>query len=168
MFIFAKSRVMEKEVRLEFIEKSEKAALYTIWFKGSNTSEFAEFMLKYKNCASLKRDYRYIVYAIGKILENGALERYFRPEGKIMDNLNALPLEHGKLRLYCLRISDQILILGNGGIKDTRTYNENDELSGYVISLQKFDEILKNELKKGSITIEHTVIDGMENKYFKL
>lgn len=160
---------MEKrEIKLEFVEKSEKATLYTICFRDENASEFSKFMLKYKDNAHLKQDYRYIVYALSKILKNGVLERNFRPEGKIKDNVCALPLEHGKLRLYCLRISDQILIIGNGGIKDTKTYDENSELSGYVISLQKFEDLLRKELSGCQVTIEITNLDNLENKYFEI
>ena len=54
------------------------------------------------------------------------------------------------------------------GVKRTKKYNEDEELSGYVISLQKFDEILKGEIMKGSITIEHTSIEGIDDKYFRL
>jgi len=72
------------------------------------------------------------------------------------------------LRLYCLRISDQILIVGNGGVKDSRTYQENEELSGYVIDLQVFDKILTEARKDGSITIEKNVITGIERKIFQL
>jgi hypothetical protein len=36
-------------------------------------------------------------------------------------------------------MSDQVLIVGNGGVKNTKTYEENEELSGYVMDLQKFD-----------------------------
>ena len=50
-------------------------------------------------------------------------------EGKMNDGVCALPIESGKLRLYCNRLSQQILIAGNGGVKDTKTYNENNELS---------------------------------------
>ena len=32
-----------------------------------------------------------------------------------------------KLRLYCLRLSDGVLIVGNGGQKKTRTYDERYE-----------------------------------------
>lgn len=74
---------------------------------------------------------------------NGAFERNFRYEGKMKDNVVALSIDSKKLRLYCLRISDQILIVGNGGVKNTRTYNESVELNGYVMDLQKFDELLK-------------------------
>lgn len=98
----------------------------------------------------------------------GAFERFFRPEGKIEDHVAALSIDSRKLRLYCLRISDQILIVGNGGVKDSRTYQENEELSGYVIDLQVFDKILTEARKDGSITIEKNVITGIERKIFQL
>ena len=99
---------------------------------------------------------------------SGFLERYFRPEGKIKDQVCALPIEYGKLRLYCLRMSDCVLIVGNGGKKTTRTYNESEELSGYVISLQKLDELIKVAVKNGDITIEEKTITGIETKEFDL
>ena len=98
---------------------------------------------------------------------NGFLERYFRPEGKMNDNVVALPIERGKLRLYCLRMSDSILIVGNGGIKDTRSYNENPELNGYVITLQKLDALLKTGIANGNIIIETTDITGID-KFMEL
>lgn len=159
---------MEKEVVLEFLQKSEKAALFTIHFTNDNESEFAKFMLKYMEDAKLNKDYQRIIFAVNKCLEVGVLERFFRTEGKVKDNVCALPIESGKLRLYCLRLSDKILVLGNGGIKRTKTYNEDSELSGYVLTLQKFDEILRMELKKGTITIEQTEILGYEEKKYKL
>jgi len=67
-----------------------------------------------------------------------------------------------------LRISDQILIAGNGGAKTTRTYEEDVELSGYVMDLQKFDELLAQELTSGKITIEQNVITGIESATFEL
>lgn len=78
-----------------------------------------------------------IVALINKIADMGALERYFRPEGKLKDRVCALPIMQSKLRLYCLRLSDKILVLGNGGVKKTRTYNEDDTLKGYVLTLMK-------------------------------
>ena len=98
----------------------------------------------------------------------GFLERYFRPEGKIKDNVCALPVVSGKLRLYCLRLSDSVLIAGGGGRKSTKTYNEDSNLNGYVISLQKLDELIKVEVKKGNITIESGTIIGADNKSFEL
>ncbi|MBR1514543.1 MAG: hypothetical protein IJ622_09665 [Bacteroidales bacterium] len=84
------------------------------------------------------------------------------------DNVVALSVDSKKLRLYCLRMSDKILILGNGGIKDSRTYEESEELSGYVMDLQKFDELLKQAQENGSIYIEQNVITGIEEITFRV
>ena len=75
-----------------------------------------------------------------------------------------LPIERGKLRLYCLRMSDSILIVGNGGIKATKTYDDTD-LCGYVITLQKLDVLLKDVIRKGIVSIEGTNITGIENTF---
>ncbi len=153
---------------LELVSKSNVASLYTILFENNDATEFTKFMLKFKDNAHLQRDYQIILLALQKILQNGALERYFRPEGKINDGVCALPITSNKLRLYCLRITDQILIIGNGGIKNTKTYNENSELSGYVIDLQNFHSIIKSSIKDGLISIEETELLGIENKSFNL
>lgn len=159
---------MSRKATIEHIEQSDVASLYTISFENNNLSEFAKFMTNFKDNARLQRDYQIILLALQKILENGALERYFRPEGKLNDGVCALPISSGKLRLYCLRLSDKILIIGNGGIKDTKTYNENNELNGYVIDLQKFDALIKEAVKDGSISIVETEIKGIDNKTFEL
>ena len=159
---------MSRKATIEHIEQSDVASLYTISFENNNLSEFAKFMTNFKDNARLQRDYQIILLALQKILENGALERYFRPEGKLNDGVCALPISSGKLRLYCLRLSDKILIIGNGGIKDTKTYNENNELNGYVIDLQKFDALIKEAVKDGYISIVETEIKGIDNKTFEL
>lgn len=84
------------------------------------------------------------------------------------DNVVALPIERSRIRLYCLRMSDQVLIVGNGGIKNAKTYEESEELNGYVIDLQKFDKILKQALKDGIIRIERNVIIGIEEATFNI
>ena len=106
--------------------------------------------------------------ALAKIIDKGALERFFRNEGHMQDHVKALAIDSRKLRLYCLRISDQILILGNGGIKSTRTYQENELLSGYVMDLQKFDQCLLNAQKTGKVTIEKNMITDIESATFEI
>ena len=84
------------------------------------------------------------------------------------DRVSALPVETNKLRLYCLRLSDGVLIVGNGGQKKTRSYNESDELSGYVLTLQKLDELLRAAERKGVVSIEETTIKGIDDKSFDI
>lgn len=109
-----------------------------------------------------------ILLALEKITSHGALERNFRPEGKMSDDVVALPIEKSRLRLYCLRLTDKILILGNGGEKNTKTYEESEELKGYVMDLQRFDALLKSYIRSGEIEIEETKLVGIENKTFRL
>ena len=116
----------------------------------------------------MNEEYRRILVAVNHIVEKGALERFFRPEGKMGDNLCALSIDTHRLRLYCLRISDQILFVGNGGEKTTRTYQENDVLTGYVMDLQQFDKLLKEAQKEGRVSIEKNIIVGIENQIFEL
>lgn len=60
------------------------------------------------------------------------------------------------------------MILGNGGVKTTRTYQEDELLSGYVIDLQKFDKLLKEAKKSGKIVIENNVIKNSDTINFEL
>jgi hypothetical protein len=81
-------------------------------------------LIKFKDNAERNQDLQKILNVLRKILENGALERYFRYEGKMNDRTVALPVLRSKLRLYCLRLSDSVLVVGNGGEKNTQTYED--------------------------------------------
>lgn len=159
---------MKKKVTLKTIEQNEIISLYSICFDDNEFSEFEKFLANFKDNASLNKDFQAIIFALKKIYEQGALERMFRIEGKLNDNLCALSIDSRKLRLYCLRISDQILILGNGGEKTTRTYQEDELLSGYVMDLQRFDKLLKEAEKSGKIVIEKSIIKNSDEINFKL
>ena len=157
------------KAKIQSIEQTEKNGLFTICFENENQTEFEKFYNRFKNDAVCKDDLHTILTALNRMLQiSGFLERYFRPEGKMKDGVCALPIESGKLRLYCLRLSDYVLIVGNGGRKATKTYNENSELNGYVISLQNLDSLIKVAVRKGDITIENGVINGIDEKVFDI
>ena len=158
-----------KKAKIQSVMQTEKAGLFSICFEGESYSEFEKFILAYQDNVSLSRDLQIILVALNRMMEStGFLERYFRPEGKMNDNVCALPIQTNKLRLYCLRLSDSVLIAGNGGVKDSRTYNENSELCGYVIDLQKLDELIRLSVKNGDVTIEETTIEGVNDLIFEL
>ena len=128
------------EAELMLVEEAKNCTLYTIQFLSDTDSEYEKFYNKFKDDLEYNPDLMRIVGFLGKIADFGALERFFRPEGKMSDNVVALPTVQSKLRLYCLRLSDKILILGNGGVKNTKTYEESKVLSGYILTLQNFDK----------------------------
>jgi len=141
------------------LNKDKTCTLYTIQFVTEDKGEYVRFYNRFKDDAVYNADLMRIAKFIETIADRGAMERYFRPEDKMSDCVCALPVVKSKLRLYCLRLSESILILGNGGVKDTRTYNENDELRGYVVTLQNFDRLIKEGVKEGTITFTEKTIE---------
>ena len=151
---------------MDVISRSEKTTLYSISFEKDGTTEFEKFVAEFEMNATYNVDYQRIIAALQAILRLGALERFFRPEGSMDDGVAAIPIEGGKLRLYCLRISEQIVILGNGGVKNTRTYEEDPKLYGYVMDLQRFQKILNENLEKGFVIIEEKELSGFDDYSF--
>ncbi len=154
------------EVELVLVNDTDKCTIYTIQFSEEAESEYERFYSKFIKDAHLNQDLLRIVQLVDRIADEGALERFFRPEGKMRDSVVALPLLRSKLRLYCLRLSDKILVLGNGGVKNSRTYEEGDSLRGYVLTLQKFEELLKEGQRNGTVIITSKTIET--DKTFKL
>ena len=159
---------MKKKATVDLVEQSEKVSFYSISFQMDRTTEFERFLAKFEEEAEFNEDYQKILAALEIILDRGALERYFRPEGTMEDNLCALPIESGNIRLYCLRISDEILILGNGDRKTTRTYQDDRKLLGYALDLQKFDILLKKDIEDGVVTVEERTLKYIENNEYLL
>lgn len=148
------------------IVQTKAVGLFSITFEGNDYTEFRKFIEKFKDDAVRSKELNVILTQIDRIQKNGALERYFRYEGKMGDHVMALPAFKSGLRLYCLRMSDSVLIVGNGGVKDTRTYNEDAELSGYVINLQKLDALLRDDIEKGTVVIESSDIVGADDRAY--
>lgn len=156
-------------IHIEEVQRTDIAGLFTICFEEEDATEFQKFIEKFKEDAIRKEELSVILTAINRMLTaSGFLERYFRPEGKISDHVVALPIERTKMRLYCLRMSDRVLIVGNGGVKTTKTYEEDESLNGYVITLQKLDNLLNHAIKRGKVSIEETTISGIDKMNFDL
>ena len=99
-----------------------------------------------------------------KIAETGALERYFRPEGRYGDGVGVIPIDVGnKIRLYCLRLSDKILVFGNGGVKDAATWQESESLAPYVKLLIDTSRFISSRIKDGSLVLVDKEIIGNLN-----
>ena len=105
-----------------------------------------------------------IISWIDQIAERGALERYFRPEGTYGDGVGVIPIDVGnKLRLYCLRLSNKILVFGNGGVKDTRSWQESETLAPYVNLLVDTSRFISSRIKDGTMVLVDKEIVGNLN-----
>lgn len=157
-----------EEVEIELLEDSEAVSLYSIKRNGNKFTEFEQFLLN--NKATHPEDIGTIIYRIDVIKNEGCFERHFRYAGKKRDRTFELPshFDIGNLRVFCIVISPRILILGNGGEKTTRTYNEDVWLNDCAEFLQKFDASIKYYERINDISFDHKTIKGKSTLKVKL
>ena len=81
----------------------------------------------------------------------GARETFFRPEeGKPGDGIEALRAITGsRLRLYCIRNGRVSVIVGGGGPKTTRSWQEDPKLKAENELLQLISKTIIQALKEG-------------------
>ena len=80
----------------------------------------------------------------------GAIESFFKlDEGLEWDDLvcavHDIPDKH--LRLYCIRLNEKIVIVGNGGPKEVRTWQEDPKLKREVYEMMHYSKIIRKKLK---------------------
>ncbi|MBQ6956066.1 MAG: hypothetical protein IJP80_05580 [Bacteroidales bacterium] len=151
---------MEKNLIIELLEDGNNVSLYSPRFEGEEYTEFEKFLLKFRD--DYPSDVAQLVYRLDIIKRDGAADRHFRYEGTRRDRVMALPshLESTSLRLYLLNLQSKVLILGNGGLKQTTTYQEDEMLNRCVNTLQKIDIELKLRERQKVITIRGTELLG--------
>lgn len=137
---------------------------YSIHMEDKELSELERFFEKFPEGCEYDEEVDIIISWLDKIGERGALERYFRPEGNYGDGVGVIPIDVGnKLRLYCLRISDKILVFGNGGIKDSGKWQNSESLAPYVKTLIDTSRFIASRIRDGKIVIVDKELIGNLN-----
>lgn len=142
---------MTQRYSIELIEEHDAVNFYSIQMDEEAISELERFFEKYPEGCPFDEDIDTIIAWLDKIGETGALERYFRYEGRYGDGVSAIPIETSNLRLYCIRLSDRILIFGNGGIKDCATWQDSESLTEYVEMLVDTSRFITSRLANGTL-----------------
>ena len=150
-------------------EEHSKVIFYSIKYSKKELSETESFFDKVLGDEDLAEDVEIISKVIDKIGENGAELRHFRRAGKSHDKVGALPeyLSGSNLRLYAIRLNKEIVILGNGGLKTTKTYNEDPFLNECVNTLRTIDQFIASRLKSGQTIIFKKQLMGNLKFYIK-
>ena len=155
---------MKQHYRIDLVEEYPNINFYSILLEGKELTEFERFFEKFPIGSEYDEEVDVIIAWLDKIAEKGALERYFRPEGRFGDGVGVIPIDVGnKLRLYCLRLSDKILIFGNGGVKDAARWEESEELAPYVKLLMDTSRFISSRIKDGTIVLVDKEIIGNLN-----
>ncbi|MGB3183797.1 MAG: hypothetical protein WBB45_20560 [Cyclobacteriaceae bacterium] len=130
--------------------------------EGEEHNETDKFLSRNISVPKLKKHVEEIVSWLRKIGENGALERYFRNEkaGK------AIPITKSGLRLYCHRVNDNILILGNGGKKTSQKAQDSPDAYPHFSFINSFIKEFNRKLRNGDISVSGQGLDG--DLYFNI
>jgi len=150
---------VKSTIEIELFEEYENVNFYTLRFPGEET-EVDKFFYKFPEGCEYDKDIKIIIKWIEQIGARGAQERYFRPESRRSDDIWAIPIETASLRLYVIRLSSNIVILGNGGIKKTATYNEDPNLNECLELLQEINGYINARIRKQTITLYQNQIFG--------
>ena len=124
---------MKFELKEIYEFTGQRCKIYSVQIEGDEKTLFEQFTEENKNDFPEEMD---------NIIENltligqryGAQERYFRPkkEGRLGDGVEALfDVPHANLRLYTIKYSNVLLVLGGGGHKNKsiRAFQEDAKLT---------------------------------------
>lgn len=154
---------MTQKYSIELIEEHDAVNFYSVHLGEEELSELEQFFEKFPEGCDYDEDIDTITAWLYWIGESGALERYFRYEGRFGDGVSAIPIETSNLRLYCIRFSDKILIFGNGGVKDCAIWQDSETLSDYVEMLVDTSRLISSRLSNGTLYIVDKDIIGNLN-----
>ena len=129
-----------------------KCQIYSVCEDGDDESMFEHFVADY---IKSHRDEVHDIYnrlkAIGHKV--GAREQYFKlNEGRCGDLVCALyDNPNKKLRLYCVRYGSIAVIVGGGGEKTVRAWQDNAKLSEEATKMIKISELIAKAVKDKDI-----------------
>lgn len=148
---------MNYSFKLVPYERGCKASLYSVLLEGEAESEFNKFLADPE--VSIHPKLGELLVQIDEIINRyGCQERFFREESSYLDVVAAL--WKGNLRLYCCRYGNLILILGSGGIKTTRTYQEDAKLDESVELMATVSRLVDERIRTGELSISGNTLKG--------
>lgn len=152
---------MRKYLILEKLDDNSNVAIFSPKFEGETETEFEKFLRTYSD-SKYKKDISIILARIEKIQRDGAQDRHFRYESKMNEKIRAIPpnIETSKLRLYCICFNEKLIILGGGGVKHTRTYQEDPALNEQVERLKLIHKQLLYEIQKNPDVLSGDVLEN--------
>lgn len=147
--------------KVELFVESAAANLYVVHFADESVDEFTKFL----NSARVKnnRHFGELTEKLRLILTSrGCRDKYFKNISSRDDCLVEIRAG-GKngLRLFCIRYSPLFIVVGGGGVKNTRTYNEDPVLNSQVERLKVvFEQMDIRLVKSKAVRIKGKYLEG--------
>ena len=156
---------MKSEVKIVIKREFDfnKVRYYTVKFDNDDKTEVDKFFEKYQESHS--KSVLYIKMWIAEIGEKFSAEaRYFRPE----DNSEALPppfnqlesvdieidQDNLSLRLYCIVLSPEVVVLVNGGIKESQKTQDSPTCWEHFLLTSSLSSQMRQMIKGGHLTLK--------------
>lgn len=140
---------------IEEVERGEKGFLYSFRILDESESEFEKFEKneEFISCA----DYEGIMARLHDMINRfGFQERFFKYESSYDNEVYALHYENEDLRLFCIRFGNIHLTIGGGGIKTTRTTQQDKALDKVEKQCKYVFERIEKRRQDGKIQLLST------------
>jgi hypothetical protein len=141
-------------VKYEIVEledlSGDEAKIYSVMPKGEKEDLFTQFVRKWKQSHGEEvKDIFGRLWQIGNRF--GARQEYFRhDEGRPGDGVCAFyDRPDAKLRLYCIRYGTVTIILGNGGPKNVRAWQDDPILKREAERIITYAKDINRRLREG-------------------
>lgn len=160
---------MNKFVTIRLFKTFKQVTYYTFLIEGREQTETDAFFTHFENDPLLANDLNLLVTWIQEIGQNrGAKSRYFRfendasalpPPARIMAELGS---SYCQFRLYCIRLSDEIVILASGGRKTSQTVQNSPSLMAHFRFANRMAQQLIELIQAGELVLDGKQIVNLD------
>lgn len=144
--------------KIELVELEEFCSdvghIYSVAVNDSRSTLYDQFLQE--NNGKYREE---LVEIIGKLntmsSKTGFTDTFFKiNEGKLGDGICAITDWKSKLRLFCIRFGNILLVLGGSGPKTTRTYQEDPKLLSENLLLRNVSYAMAEAIKEKELKID--------------
>lgn len=126
-----------------------KAHIYSVLFDGDDDTLIEQFFNENEENEHLTEMLRRIITMAN---DTGCCRQFFREgEGRLGDGVVALAV--GNLRLYGIYFNNTIILLGSGGIKNVRAYQDDPFLNAKVEQIKYVAAKINKGIREKDITL---------------
>ena len=146
---------MKNYITLQLFKSFQKVNFYTFKFEDDERTETDKFFLKFEDNETVAGDLNNLAGWLSLIGQKyGAKINFFRHEA----SAQALPPPMSKmiqeiivndLRLYCVCVSEQIVILGNGGLKTSQKVQDSADVLHHFRFANAMSKQISDLIKDG-------------------
>lgn len=141
---------MKLSFQIIHLEEGARGHLYSVKIGDREMCEFERFLEWFADQPDTEKIARRIQIMLD---DTGFQKESFRDESTYLNSVSALSNDLGNLRLYCCQFSTTLLIAGYGGIKHTKTYQDDPKLLDAVQTLEHIEKRIMSRHKAGGIKI---------------